>query len=72
VHFLLWNDNSNSSSSISERFASQGVEITASFDHALTFLPVPGAWFESSALGLAFGTQSGSPWNPADTEITWA
>jgi hypothetical protein len=72
VHFLLWNDNSNSSSSISERFASQAVTFKMSFDHALTFLPVPGAWFESSALGLAFGTQSGAPWNPADTEITWA
>jgi hypothetical protein len=44
VHFLLWNDNSNSSSSISERFASQGVEITASFDHAATILPVAKAW----------------------------
>ena len=72
VHFLLWNDNSNSSSSISERFASQSVTFNMSFDHALTFVPVPGAWFESSALGLAFGTQTGAPWNPADTEITWA
>jgi hypothetical protein len=72
VHFLLWNDHSSTTSSISERFASAGVKIDATFDHALSFVPVPGAWYESRAFSLAFDNPSGAPWDPTDTEITWA
>jgi hypothetical protein len=71
--FLLWGGSSSSSgSSISANFASKAVSVTIDFDHALTFVPVPGAWYDSAAFGLAYASQTGSPWNPANTEVTWA
>jgi len=71
--FLLWGGGSSSSnSSISANFASSAVSFNVSFDHALAFVPVPGAWYDSGAFGLAYSSQSGAPWNPSDTEVTWA
>jgi hypothetical protein len=71
--FFLWGGgSSSSSSSISTNFASQGVSLDVTFDHALSFVSVPGAWYDSGAFGLAYAAQTGAPWNPADTEVTWA
>jgi hypothetical protein len=71
--FLLWGGGSSSSaSSISTSFASQAVSVGISFDHVLSFVPVPGAWYDSGAFGVAYSAQSGAPWNPTDTEVTWA
>jgi len=71
--FFLWGGgSSSSSSSISASFASQAVSVSVEFDHALTFVPVPGAWYDSAAFGLAYASQTGSPWNPAAPELTWA
>ena len=71
--FLLWGGGSSSSaSSISSNFASKSVSVSVSFDHALTFVPVPGGWFDSGAFGLAYASQNGAPWNPASTGVTWA
>ncbi len=70
--FLLWGGgSSSSSSSISASFASSAVSVSISFDRVLTFAPVPGNWYDSGAFGLAYSSQSGSPWNP-NGEITWA
>ncbi|WP_288588799.1 hypothetical protein [uncultured Methylobacterium sp.] len=68
--FGLWGG-SSSQSSISEKFASGGVALDASFDHVLPFTPTPGDWYTSSALGLAFHNQSGAPWDPVKP-INWA
>lgn len=71
--FLLWGGGSSSSnSSISANFASQAINFSGSIAHTLTFVPVPGVWYDSAALGLAYATQNGSPWNPTDSEVTWA
>lgn len=67
--FGLWGG-SSSQSSLSEKFASSGVAVDASFDNVLIFAPSPGDWYTSSALGLAFHNQSGPPWDPAKP-IDW-
>lgn len=67
--FGLWG-NSSSSSSLSEKFASSFVTVTAHFDHVMTFLATPGSWYNSSAVGLAFAKQAGNPWNPSSS-INW-
>jgi hypothetical protein len=70
--FFLWGGgSSSSSSSLSASFASKAVSVSISFAHALTFVPVPGAWYDSGAFGLAYSSQSGAPWNPQNTEVTW-
>lgn len=70
--FLLWGgSSSSSSSSISANFSSQAVAVSISFDHALTFVPVPGGWYDSGAFGLAYSNQTGLPWNAADTAVNW-
>jgi hypothetical protein len=71
--FFLWGGGSSSTnSSMSASFASQAVSVAVSFDHVLSFVPVPGAWYDSAAFGLAYASQTGSPWNPAAPELTWA
>lgn len=71
--FFLWGGgSSSSSSSISENFASKAVSVSVDFEHALTFVPVPGGWYDSGAFGLAYSSQTGTPWNPAAPEVTWA
>ena len=67
--FGLWGS-SESTSSQSQTFASQAVSLSVSFAHVTTFTPAPGGWYDSGALGLAFSTQTGKPWNPASA-ITW-
>jgi hypothetical protein len=67
--FGLWGS-SESSSSQSQTFASQAVSLSVSFAHVTTFTPAPGAWYDSGALGLAYSTQTGKPWNPGSA-ITW-
>jgi hypothetical protein len=70
--FLLWGGaSSSSSSSLSTTFASKAVSVSVSFDHVLSFVPVPGAWYDSAAFGLAYAAKTGSPWNSANTEVTW-
>lgn len=70
--FFLWGGGSSgSSSSISENFSSKAVAVDISFDHALSFVPVPGSWYDSGAFGLAYSNQTGLPWNSADTAVNW-
>jgi hypothetical protein len=66
----LWGS-SSSTSSQSVTFASEAVSLSVSFGHVTTFTPVPGAWYDSAAFGLAYSTQSGSLWTPGSA-INWA
>jgi hypothetical protein len=66
--FGVWS-NSSSSSSQSQTFASAGVTVTASLQHATTFTAVPGGWYSSAAMGDAFSNQSGAPWTSGP--INW-
>lgn len=71
--FGLWSS-SSSSSSISQKFASSGVTLSASFGNVLQFAATPGDWYSSAALGLAYNNQSGSPWtsgNPINWQSTF-
>lgn len=67
--FGLWGG-SSSTSSISEQFAASNVTVNASFDNVLVFANTPGAWYYSSAMGLAYANQSGNPWSPGSS-INW-
>lgn len=68
--FGLWGG-SSSSSSQSSTFAASHVTVNASFGHVLPFLAVPVGWYSSSAMGLAFSHQTGSPWDPNNKTINW-
>jgi hypothetical protein len=67
--FGLWGS-SSSSSTQSETYASKGVSLSASFSRILTFVPSPGPWYDSGAMGLAFANKTGSPWN-SKSSINW-
>lgn len=67
--FGLWGG-SSSSSSISEKFASGGVSVKASFDNVLPFNATPGDWYSSSAFGMAFNNPGKAPWT-SNNPITW-
>lgn len=65
----LWGG-SSSTSQWSQQFASSNIMVNASFAHVVTFGPVPGNWYSSSAMGDAYSHKSGSPWNP-QSSINW-
>jgi hypothetical protein len=67
--FGLWGG-SASTSSISQQFAASHVRVTASFDHVLVLANVPGHWYYSSAMGLAYANKTGNPWSP-QSSINW-
>ncbi|WP_353718361.1 hypothetical protein [Dyadobacter sp. 676] len=67
--FGLWG-NSSSTSKLSEQFASSRVKVTADFQNVLVYSNTPGAWYYSSAMGLAYANQTGNPWSPASS-INW-
>jgi hypothetical protein len=67
--FGLWGG-SSSTSTLSEQFASSRIKVDASFEHVLVLSNTPGAWYYSSAMGLAFANQTGSPWRDK-APINW-
>jgi len=67
--FGLWGGSSYTSTQ-SSKFASGAVNLTAAFEHILTFVANPGNWYTSAAMGNAFANQSGPPWNPKSS-INW-
>lgn len=67
--FGLWGG-SSSSSSQSSTFAASGVTVDASFDHVMQFSAVPGDWYNSSAMSLAFSNKDGAPWD-SSKPINW-
>ena len=67
--FGLWGG-SSSTSSLSEQFASSSITVNASFEHILVLSNTPGAWYYSSAMGLAFANQTGNPWSDKSS-INW-
>ncbi len=67
--FGLWSG-SSSSSDISQKFASNGVTLSAKFDNVLQFAATPGDWYSSAALGMAFNNPNEVPWTQGNP-ITW-
>lgn len=71
--FGLWGG-SSSSSTVSEKFASSGVTLSASFGNVLQFPATPGDWYSSAALGMAFANPGKDPWvsgNPINWDTTF-
>ena len=68
--FGLWGG-SSSSSSESSTFAESDVSVSASFKHVTQFAPVPGEWYNSAAMALAFENTSGAPWKNPLSAINW-
>jgi hypothetical protein len=67
--FGLWGG-SSSSSSQSVTFASNDIQIDASFGHLLSFAATPGQWYSSAATGLAYSHKTGAPWD-GSSPINW-
>ncbi len=62
---------SSTSSSSSEKFASSGVRLYGSFGNVFQFMATPGDWYSSMALGLAYSSKEGAPWDPNKTKPDW-
>ncbi len=67
--FGLWGGSSYESKE-STKFAADGVRVSASFKHVMTFQASPGPWYSSAAMGLAYSKQSGLPWK-SGSSINW-
>lgn len=67
--FGLWGG-SSSTSTLSEKFASSGVGLQASFANVLPFNATPGDWYSSAAFGIAFNNPNKKPWDP-EADINW-
>ncbi len=67
--FGLWGG-SSSASSQSTTFASSAVTVAASFEHVMQFTAVPGDWYNSSAMSLAYANRDGAPW-VASSPMNW-
>lgn len=67
--FGLWGGSSYESKE-SSKFAAEGVRVSASFNHVMTFQASPGAWYSSAAMGSAYSHQTGLPWKSTST-INW-
>lgn len=50
--------------SVQSKASSSGLTIAVSFDHVLTFSAVPGNWYSSAALGMAYSTRDNTLWEP--------
>ncbi len=61
---------SSSTSSQSVTFSKSDFSVSASFKHVIAFSPVPGAWFSSAGLALAFNNKNKAPWVPGP--VTWS
>jgi hypothetical protein len=71
--FGLWGG-SSSTSTLSKKFASGGVSISANFQNVLPFNTTPGDWYSSAALGMAYNNPGKRPWvsnNPINWETTF-
>ena len=67
--FGLWGG-SSSSSSQSSTFAASNVTVQATFQHVMQFSAVPGDWYNSSAMSLAYANKDGKPWDTS-SPINW-
>jgi hypothetical protein len=55
---------------LSSTFASSHVTVHATFEHLVRWTSTPGAWYDSSLLGMAYSSPASPPW-PADPSPTW-
>jgi hypothetical protein len=69
--FGLFGSSSSTSSQLFEQFASGQVTVSASFAHLLTLTTVPGPWYNSSALNVAYSGEGTPPWR-ANPQPSWA
>lgn len=67
--FGVWSTDS-STDETATMFAGSSITITGAFEHVTRFIAVPGPWYSSAAMGLAFAQQSGPPWN-SSSPISW-
>jgi hypothetical protein len=70
--FLWWGTkDQKTNETMASQLTLDQLTISVSFQHALTFVAVPGLWYDSAAFGLAYNaTNGGPPWNPHG-EVTW-
>jgi len=68
IHGLLVDSDPSSAQSV--KFASSEFSVSAFFGHLVRFGPIPGPWYSSAALGIAYDHEAGPPWNPASA-IDW-
>ena len=68
--FGLWGGSSYTSHH-SQVFAGGSVSVNASFKNVLMISAVPGAWYNSAAIGLAYSHKTGAPWTPSSS-INWS
>ncbi len=62
---------SSTTSTQSQKFASSGVRLYGCFGNLLQFMATPGDWYSSQALGMAYSTKEGAPWDPDKTKPNW-
>jgi len=55
---------------LSDMFASSHITVNATFKHLVRWTSTPGAWYDSSLLGMAYSNQASPPW-PTDPNPTW-
>jgi hypothetical protein len=55
---------------LSTTFASSHVTVQVTFEHLVRSTSTPGAWYDSSLLGMAYSNQASPPW-PPDPSPTW-
>lgn len=67
--FGLWGGG-NASSSQSLTFSQNDFSVDASFAHVLQFGPIPGQWYSSATMAMAFNNKNKAPWVP-NNPITW-
>ena len=65
----LW-AGSGSNSRLSRKFAASRVTVTAQFQAYAPWTAVPGAWYSSSLLNVAYSSQATPPWVP-DANPSW-
>jgi len=67
--FGLWGS-SSSSSKQSQTFSEADFSVQASFKHVIAFGPVPGVWYSSATMAMAFHNKNKAPWKSGNP-ITW-
>lgn len=65
----LWG-NSSPITGPSDSYAAGAVSVSTAFKHLLSFTPIPGDWYVSTAMSLAYRNKTGAPWNPS-SPVTW-
>ena len=68
-HAGLWGSSSPASAE-AESFAASQFQLHVSIDHVVLFRPIPGAWYSSAALDIAFSNPESPPW-ASSSPLDW-